>query len=174
MDIHPVRAAENAGDLFEAEGPDFVRCAYLTLLCRKPDPSGRASAEDFLRRGGRKIDLAWSIARSDEGRRLEVHLPGLEDVFRRRLLGNLPLAGWLLRPILGLERLGAVHRQQRAISFAITKMNDVLGVRLHRLESELAFQTKGNDFRAGYDGPGHGYSTVRSSEILKSLQARLD
>lgn len=160
--------------LLEADGPNFVRTAYLTLLCRKPDPSGRESAEDFLRRGGRKIDLVWSLAKSEEGRGLGVEVPGLASAFRRRALGRLPLVGVLLRPLLGIEPVGATHRRERAIAFAVAKLHETIVTRLHRVTSQLEAQTRADDLGTDHgQWPGAARSTVRSREIMKSLKARM-
>jgi hypothetical protein len=168
------RVAPDIAGLLEADGPDFVRTAYLTLLGRKPDSSGRESAEDFLRRGGRKIDLAWSLAQSEEGRGLAVEVPGLASAFRRRALGRLPLVGMLVRPLLGLEPIGSVHRRERAITFAVAKLHETIATRLHRVANQLEAEARANEFGLDHNAsPDAGRSTVRSRNIMRSLQARL-
>ncbi|MEE4454246.1 hypothetical protein [Novosphingobium resinovorum] len=158
-------------DLLDIEGPDFVRFAYVTLLCRKLDPSGRKSAEDFLRRGGRKIDLVASIATSDEARRLSADLSGLNRMLQRRALGRLPLLGWLLRPLLGLEPMDAAARRERAIAFALAQSHEAMSVQLLRVESLIAAVSD------PMDGPGPADrfkgTSVRSRQIMHAMLARL-
>lgn len=121
-----MRVATTYEELFTLDGPNFIRCAYLTLLNRKVDPSGLASATRLLGRGGRKIDFLWSLARSPEGVCAAVKLPGLDIAFRNLALSRLPVVGRLLRASLRVEALGARHRQIRALAFHIEEVNAAL------------------------------------------------
>jgi hypothetical protein len=168
------RIAKDVVTLLEADGPDFVRTAYLTLLGRKPDVSGRESAEDFLRRGGRKIDLVWSLVQSEEGRQLEIALPGLASALRHRALGRLPIAGVLIRSLFRMEPLGTTHRLERAIAFATAKSYETLLIRLHRLTNDVEVRLRTTHFGGGFGGlPDADHPSLRSQEIMKSLQVRL-
>lgn len=166
-----VRACENVHGLLEIEGPDFVRFAYVTLLCRKPDPSGRKSAEDFLRRGGRKIDLVASIATSVEAQRLSADLPGLNSMLQRRALGRLPLLGWLLHPILGLEPMGAAARRERAITFLLAQSHEAICVQLLRVQSLIAVASDPADAISPADR--FADTSVRKRQIMRAMLARL-
>lgn len=168
------RVADSLAALLEVEGPDLVRCTYLTLLSRKPDPSGRDSAEAFLRRGGRKIDLVCSIAQSNEGRALGAVLPGLPLALRRRRLGRLPLVGPLLQRMLGLERTGRLHRAERMLAYAVAALHETVAIRLHGVENLLAIEEGQNSGHLqGRPTAGSALVTVRGRQIMRTLTMRL-
>lgn len=157
--------------LVGSEGTEFIRQAYLILLGRKPDASGRESSEAFLRRGGRKIDLIWSIVNSEEGRRYELALPGLRSALFRRSLERAPGLGRLLSPFLGLERAGRIHRRERAIMFAQAKSTELINLRLSHLEEKVtsASRKKSRAFPEALAGT----TSVRAMSIMSELNKRI-
>ena len=112
------------------------------------------------------------MMRSDEARQIDVDLPGLAAVFQCRTLGNLPIIGRLLHPILGLEPVGAIHRRRRAIIFAVAAMHEKLGIELYRVERELELNDNKVGFKSGHDTFSQENTTMRFREIMKLLQMR--
>ena len=64
----------------------FVTKAYLSLLGRRPDPAGLNHFLTRLRAGENRLAILEDLHRSEEGRRVNASLPGLEEALsiRRR------------------------------------------------------------------------------------------
>ena len=84
----PTRAQEvpagatSLAELLSADGEDFVRLAYLTVLGRRADPEGESYYVDRIRNGRSKIEVLDQLRNSDEGKQCE-QLPELEEALRQ-------------------------------------------------------------------------------------------
>jgi hypothetical protein len=94
----PVHAAQSLQDVMRLHGADFIRCAYLTFVQREPDEDGMDHYLGRLLDGAAKIRILADMYRSDEARRKDARLPGLERAIALHRLATLPLLG----PTLGL------------------------------------------------------------------------
>ena len=67
------------GSVLHPEGVEFVRNAYLAVLGREPDGDGLSHFVDRLKGKGRaeKIAILNTLVKSEEGRAIGAHLPGL-------------------------------------------------------------------------------------------------
>lgn len=111
----PVQRAYALHELLDYDDADFVDTAYWIVLRRAPDPEGRASHLDALRRGAiSKVEVLGALRWSQEGMDRGVHIDGLllplklRQWKRKRFIG--PLIAWC-QGVLNLGSLGA--RQER-------------------------------------------------------------
>ena len=105
-------------DLLRFHGDDFVRNAYLAILCREPDEAGMAHCMEALASGRfNKIDVLASLHSSPEGQTTRVQLDGLSLPVTVRRLGRLPLIGYLLRIFVGIARLPLLAQYQSQFEF---------------------------------------------------------
>ncbi|MCA3777349.1 MAG: glycosyltransferase [Burkholderia sp.] len=70
----------NVAGLLRADGEDFVRNAYLSLLRREPDEGGRAHYLERLNSGVPKERILAELYLSAEGRQKGVRVDGMDDV----------------------------------------------------------------------------------------------
>lgn len=120
--------------LLALDDTEFVHAAYATLLGRDADDIGLDHFTRRLREGEDKRRLIADLALSDEGRRRQQSLPGLEELAQQHQARVDP---WPRRAARGLlRRLGAPAREpvERALRAADT--------RLYRLERVLLVQTR--------------------------------
>lgn len=126
--------ASSAEELLSLHDEDFVRCAYLTLLGRSPDPSGLTHYVGLLRNGVAKGRIVAGIARSPEGKGKAATLPGLRETMwqhRRRVPS---LMGHLLRRVFATA-LEPLAMQIRSSENTVFRMHRESETRLARLES---------------------------------------
>lgn len=90
---NPYLRAESLADLLSWQDADFVRCAYVTMLGRQPDPVGEAYYTGRLRRGRSRMELLWQLRRSPEGRMHDPGIAGLDRALRRARWARIPVLG---------------------------------------------------------------------------------
>lgn len=112
----PGTPAPTLDSLLALQGRDFVKCAFLTLLGREPDPEGMEYYAGRLRAGVAGVHLLGQIAASREAREKGVRLEGLEAALRRyRLARLLPFRGFAAR-VMGTEPDTNDGRVSRALA----------------------------------------------------------
>lgn len=112
---NPYLRADSLEALTSWHDLDFVRCAYVTLLGRQPDPSGEAYYGDRIRRGHSKFAILRQLRSSEEARGHDPGIAGLDRVLRMDRIAQWPLVGYLLRKWTGREGDSPVERRLRAI-----------------------------------------------------------
>jgi len=112
----PFQRAPSLGELCRFADRDFIRCAFVTLLGRQPDPDGEAHYLDRLRSGDSMFSILWSLRKSSEGQAHDPGIAGLDRVLRKHRNANLPLIGWLIRLLTKREGNSATERRLRIIS----------------------------------------------------------
>jgi hypothetical protein len=119
--------------LLALDDTEFVRAAYATLLGRDSDDTGLDHFTRRLRDGEDKRRLIADLALSDEGRRRQHSLPGLEALAQEHQARVDPWPQRAARAL--LRRLGAPSREpvERALRAADN--------RLYRIERALLAQT---------------------------------
>ncbi|EGJ09954.1 methyltransferase FkbM family protein [Rubrivivax benzoatilyticus JA2 = ATCC BAA-35] len=93
----------------------FVRAAYLAILRREPDPAGAENYVTLLRAGEHKARLLGEFLRSDEGRRHETTIRGLDTHLRVLRLCELPLVGRWIAALLFLANVNGHLRDFRVL-----------------------------------------------------------
>ncbi len=83
-------------DLLVLNDADFVQAAYRSLLHREPDVSGEQNYIGMLRSGHDKVRILRGMARSEEGRRAGVEVPGLRFAMAKSAISRLPFVGALV------------------------------------------------------------------------------
>src|SRR3546814_10851404 len=73
----PYHRAASLEDLCRFSDANFIRCAFVTILGRQPDPDGEAHYLDGLRRGTSKLGII-----SDLRVRSEEHTSELQSLMR--------------------------------------------------------------------------------------------
>ncbi|MFL6725631.1 MAG: FkbM family methyltransferase [Sphingomicrobium sp.] len=112
---NPYLRANSLQELLSWDDVDFVRCAYVTVLGRQPDPEGEAHYTDRIRCGHSKMEVLWQLRRSDEARGHDPGIAGLDRALRWAAWGRTRLLGWAVRPFTHTEDDSARSRQHRAI-----------------------------------------------------------
>jgi glycosyltransferase involved in cell wall biosynthesis len=80
-----------------SQAPDsFVPRAYQMILGREADPSGLEHYRSRLRQGSSRLQIIADLRLSEEGRRFNAVLPGLDKEIRPYKLERLPVIGRIL------------------------------------------------------------------------------
>jgi FkbM family methyltransferase len=112
---NPYLRANSLAELLAWYDVDFVRCAYVTVLGRQPDPEGEEYYTDRLRRGHSKHSVLWQLRTSSEGPSHDPGIAGFDKELRRHRNARDRRFGWLVRLITGREADTRWERRLRAI-----------------------------------------------------------
>jgi FkbM family methyltransferase len=107
--------ATSINELLCRHDMDFVRCAYVTLLGREPDPTGQAYYAERLRVGLAKMQILSELRLSKEGRERPQAFPKMDLELAKAARTRFPIIGRLL-PGSRLEP----NRSVRAFVAAVT------------------------------------------------------
>jgi hypothetical protein len=123
---NPFHRASSLDELLSWHDVDFVRCAYVTVLGRQPDPEGEAYYARRMREGRSKLEVLWQLRRSNEARSHDPGIAGFDRALKlaRWQRGSL---GWMLRPFTGGEGNSGTWRRHRML------LNEV-GRNAHQLQ----------------------------------------
>ena len=148
-------------ELLQHSEEDFLDNAYLMLLGREIDPSGKESYLRALRYGTLEpVEILHELCSSPEGSARGVSVPGLEEAYRKkqriRRLCALPLIGRLFRFVSTLHR---VSRQVDAVT--------------NRLEEQRSSMAAAEE-RRGLAENELWTGMTRLSEDIEALSVRLD
>ena len=94
---NPYLRADSLAELLAWHDLDFVRCAYVTVLGRQPDPIGEAYYVDRIRRGHSKLEILQQLRRSPEGPKHDPGIAGFDRALKKSVLQRQPLLGWFFR-----------------------------------------------------------------------------
>lgn len=114
------REAESLSKLLTWNDLDFVRCAYVTVLGRVPDPEGEAYYLHRLRCGHSKLEILRQLRRSREGRIREIEIVGFDRALRRSAWARKPIVGLFIRLFTGEEGDDRVTRLRYSLLNAIS------------------------------------------------------
>lgn len=142
---NPYLRADSLAELLSWHDVDFVRCAYVTVLGRQPDPDGEAYYTDRIRRGHSKMEVLWQLRRSPEGADHDPGIAGLDKMLRRHHNARLPFLGSIIRALTGREGDSTAERQFRALN------NHVAAVRHEQTLGIAAIQRRLDDYSAELD-----------------------
>ena len=80
---NPYLRANSLAELLAWDDLNFIRCAYVTILGRQPDPVGEAHYAIRLRAGRSKQEILWQLRKSGEGRQHDPGIAGLDRALKR-------------------------------------------------------------------------------------------
>lgn len=80
---NPYLRANSLPELLAWDDLDFIRCAYVTILGRQPDPTGEAHYAVRLRAGRSKHEILWQLRKSGEGRQHDPGIAGLDRALKK-------------------------------------------------------------------------------------------
>jgi hypothetical protein len=146
---NPYLRANSLPELLAWDDADFVRCAYVTVLGRQPDPMGEAHFTNRIRMGDSKHTILWQLRQSEEARYHDPGIAGFDRALKREALRRNRVYGWVVRAALpgeGTSRQDRGFRQLRnmlaVISAQISRQSDAAGaiqtVGLEKIAGDLA------------------------------------
>lgn len=94
---NPYLRAATLDELLAWRDVDFVRCAFVTILGRQPDPEGETCYTREIRAGTSPLEILWRLRQSAEGRQHDPGIAGLDQTLRRAAVQRRPLLGLLAR-----------------------------------------------------------------------------
>ena len=139
---NPYLRANSLPELLAWDDVDFVRCAYVSVLGRQPDPMGEAHFTNRVRVGDSKYAILWQLRRSDEALSHDPGIAGLNRALKREALRRNRVFGWLVRIALPGEGTSRQDRRFRQLR----NMLAVIGhQQSHRFETTVAIRAIGNE-----------------------------
>lgn len=125
----PYHRVDSLEELCRFADCDFVRCAFVTILGRQPDPDGEEYYLKRVRAGDSMLSIIWALRNSDEGQRHDPGIAGLDRELRKHRNANRPLVGWLVRLFTGREGNSPAERRLRIVSNMLGVEHKVSGAR---------------------------------------------
>lgn len=113
---NPYLRANSLPELLSWYDVDFVRCAYVTVLGRQPDPAGEAYYLSRVRQGYSRTGILRQLRRSREARAHDPGIAGLDRALRKHHRANLPIVGHFARASGSYESDSPLERRLRALS----------------------------------------------------------
>jgi hypothetical protein len=95
MSRNPLERASSLAELLAWHDEDFVRCAYVTMLGRRPDEVGEWHYVEQVRQGKARLQVLSELRRSLEGQRHDPGIAGLDRALKRAAFIRLPVVGLL-------------------------------------------------------------------------------
>jgi FkbM family methyltransferase len=142
IETDEIKAAPALEILLAYQDRVFVDCAYLTLLRRSPEPSGRDYYLRRLRDGVPKVQILSEIFESPEARLINVVVPGLNDAIRRyrrkHKLVRLPLFGRFLKLFFKPEGSEIAENRLRVVEQQVFRFAGSADARLNSIENGLS------------------------------------
>lgn len=156
--VMPNQPANSLPQLLALYDQDFVRCAYLTLLGRAPDPDGLSTYTRQVRLGERKMAIVSQLYSSAEGRAFAANLPELPKAVAAYRQSRWPIIGMLFQLRKTSESDGAHERRLRSIENAIhANAAEILG-RLDRIDALVLSRTTGTEGPSATTPPTHEHA----------------
>lgn len=133
---NPFLRASSLPELLSWNDVDFVRCAYVTVLGRRPDHSGEAYYTDRLRSGVSKLQILWQLRRSREAKNHDPGIAGFDRTLRQYRRAGVPVIGRLISPRYSSE-WSVAERGVRRIENSIWRARDSQAYRLGEIERRI-------------------------------------
>lgn len=114
-DRNPYLRASSLAELCSFHDIEFVRCAFVTILGRQPDPSGETAYLRSLRAGTAKLSIIRDLRISAEGAGHDPGIAGLDRALRKHRNANVPVVGWFIRQFTGRMGNGPIERSLRIL-----------------------------------------------------------
>jgi hypothetical protein len=165
---NPYLRADSLDELLTWADVDFVRCAFVTMVGRQPDPKGERYYLDRLRRGRSKLELLWQLRRSSEGQRHDPGIAGLDRALRRAAWERRPVTGRLVRLFTKGEPDDRLARLERALT------NDMAVIKAAVSGTVVSISEpnrSGSRISISNDGDGSGHPFEEELQIASELSA---
>jgi hypothetical protein len=133
---NPYHRAASLAELLEWHDAQFVRCAYVTVLGRQPDPDGEDFYTRRIREGASKLQVLWQLRTSKEAARHDPGIAGFDRTLRQFRLARLPLIGPLLSPRFASDHTPA-ERRLRKLENEIWRVHALQDSRFLHIEAQL-------------------------------------
>lgn len=121
---NPYLRANSLNELLAWHDVDFIRCAYVTILGRQPDPQGEAYYSDRIRRGHSKLEVIGQLRTSPEGPRHDPGIAGLDRALKRSRWERNHLVGAIVRLFTRGEGDGPQWRLLRSTANKLATMEN--------------------------------------------------
>jgi SAM-dependent methyltransferase len=144
-------------DFLQYHDREFVRNAYLGILCREADSGGYNHYLEKLQQGTRtKVEILGRLRYADEGRRNSVKVRGLLLPFLVHSSFNIPILGYLIRLITGLVQLPTIIKNVQLLDthtqnqfFELKDYLDRIKGSVHsKFDEMIRYQSSFEDLRA--------------------------
>ncbi|HVF38103.1 MAG TPA: FkbM family methyltransferase [Sphingomicrobium sp.] len=184
---NPYLRANSLAELLSWHDVEFVRCAYVTILGRQPDPEGEAHYTERVRQGHSKMDVLWQLRRSDEAWSHDPGIAGLDRALRTAARMKTPVLGRIVRLFSKAPYRELADNPERAVANALEVMlqwhaqtlNEMrdLTATLQQSRDELAAQVR-EEFSAQRELIDAAVDAVRqplpaaSEQIAQSIEGR--
>lgn len=123
---NPYLRADSLSELCAWDDVNFVRCAYVTILGRQPDPEGETYYLTRIRRGHSKLEVLWQLRRSEDALGHDPGIAGLDKALRNAAMSRHWLIGWAIRLITRSEGDSGPLRSARAFANIASVISDDL------------------------------------------------
>lgn len=121
---NPYLRANSLAELMSWHDVDFVRCAFVTILGRQPDPEGETHFADRIRSGQSKLKVLWDLRRSPEGAGHDPGISGLDHALKIAALRRNRWFGGIARIFYRGEGTSTVDQGIRQIQNALAVIHD--------------------------------------------------
>ncbi len=126
---NPDLRVNSLDELCSFPGANFVRCAFVTILGRRADPSGEAYYLAQLRAGVAKLTIINNLRMSAEGREYDPGIAGLDRALKKHRSANRKWIGPIVRWFTGREGDTAVERRLRAVLYELETERNLSAIR---------------------------------------------
>jgi len=170
---NPYLRANSLPELLSWHDMNFVRCAFVTVLGRQPDPDGEAYYTDRIRRGHSKMEVLWQLRRSPEGPRHDPGIAGFDRALKMAALRRNSWIGWLFRGLYAGDGTTSVDQSIRQLYNSIEVL---CGEQLRQSSFLQQLAARSNDFpwqleRMVGAPVMEPSSSVISSESVEAIEA---
>jgi hypothetical protein len=165
---NPYLRATSLRELLSWDDVDFVRCAYVTVLGRQPDPEGEAYYTDRIRRGHSKMEVLWQLRRSPEGPSHDPGIAGLDRALKRAAWARKPVVGWVLAMVGVGEGEAPSWQRHRVLSNELVRLRKEIFARSEAIE--IAVQQNARELstlRSLMERPAGGISKATCSDTAQ-------
>jgi FkbM family methyltransferase len=135
---NPYLRSDSLAELLSWHDIDFVRCAYVTVLGRQPDPDGEAYYVDRIRRGVSKLHVLRQLRTAPEAASHDPGIAGFDVALKQYWLSQLPIIGWFFSGTSGAQIEGGVQNRLRSIE---NSLGITLDACRHLAEEQAALKT---------------------------------
>jgi len=141
-------------DFIKYNDEDFINNAYIKILNRKPDPTGRKINLELLRNGKvTKIGIICNLRFSKEGKKNKANIQGLKKHYIYKVISNIFIIGHLIRTVNALIKLPSILNHINKLESdcnRLTEENKTFSTRINLLkqaaiDNSKIIDTKAND-----------------------------
>ena len=141
-------------DFIKYNDEEFINNAYIKILNRKPDPTGKKINLELLRNGKvTKIGIICNLRFSQEGKTNKANIQGLTKHYIYKVISNIFIIGHLIRTVNALIKLPSILNHINKLESdcnRLTEENKTFSTRINLLkqaaiDNSKIIDTKAND-----------------------------